>query len=184
MTAAAGQRIFFQQCFGVSVSNGWIKAFQRTRGQPHFFQVCCMGGWFWFVVLFSKLHHWKTSLKGDRLDCLPLGPFRTTGKNCVPLPMLWIVSAMYDQLLSRQSLGYRHFWLLHCPEILPPRSWLCMAPIWWQPTELVIPRVRILGGSTQLTIGPLSACGPTLQRIQWPLLMERLTLRPQLQDSN
>ena len=40
-----------------------------------------------------------------------------------------------------------------------------MAPIWWQPTKLVISRVRILGDSTQLTIGPLFACGPTLQRI-------------------
>jgi hypothetical protein len=104
-------------------------------------------------------------VKGDRLDCLPLGPFRTTERNCVLLPLPWSNVRLYDQHLSRQSLGYRHFGLLRCPETLPPRSWLCMAPIRWQPTKLVISRVRILGDSTQLTIGPLFACGPTLQRI-------------------
>jgi hypothetical protein len=35
MIAAAKQRIFFQRCFEVNVSNGWINAFQlRLRSIP------------------------------------------------------------------------------------------------------------------------------------------------------
>jgi len=79
---AAGQRIFFHQHFGVIVSNGWINAFQRTRGQPTFSK--CAGRLILIRRPVFKIASLKDIREGDRLDC----SFRTTGRNCVPLPLL------------------------------------------------------------------------------------------------
>ena len=145
----------------VQVSIGWIKAFQLTRGQPHILQVC------WEADSDPSSCFKTASVKdireGGSAGLLAVGTLPNHGKKLCSASIA--VSATYDLHLLRQSLGYRHFWLPHCPGTPPQKSWLCTAPIHSGSQQNRL-RVRIWGDPKKSAVGPLLAYEPTLRKIQ------------------
>ena len=66
------KQIFFQQCFGVNVSNGWIHASSSPEANPTFSSV--LGCWIRSAPVFQKLTSLNTFRKVEWRDRLLLNP--------------------------------------------------------------------------------------------------------------